>query len=51
MRISGNEIIWHEREGNRQQFETTVTRNIVFLYSYLIILYTRDSANGALAVW
>ena len=30
---------------NGQQCKTNGTRNIVFLYSYLIILYIRDSGN------
>ena len=31
----------------REQREENVTRNIDFLYSYLVIIYVRDSGNGA----
>ena len=33
---------------NATRREENVTQNIVFLYSYLIIRYIRDSGNGAL---
>ena len=38
---------WEERTKKREEPEMNVTRNIVFLYIYLIFLYIRDIANEA----
>ena len=37
--------MWHEHEGNGQQYKRNATQVIGFLYSYHIFLYTRDSGK------
>ena len=43
-------IMWCELEKNRQYCEENVIRNSIFLHSYLIIRYIRESGNGLLGL-